>query len=484
MKPITLRLFAIFFTALSFSVSFALPQSQKRHTTSLEEYKFAIEQWENNPDNPYKPVYGMVNPGGLYGVMDFKGKSILPAVYDNITDGGEGLLLVRKGPEYSFVNPATGETILGGFDFALPFEDGKARVDKDGREYYINVSGEEIQSDDYIVGKYFDGIALAIDNGKYGFVDTEGKSIVPCIYSDAYIFLDGLAPVEKDGKWGFIDTTGKVVIHFEYDWATNFTDGLACIYEDEEEDYTTGYINKKGKLVFWTDYEMIYPFIGGAAIVRDNYLYGLINKKGKEILPCSFRRIEPIGHGSFKIRSEDTNKFGIVNPQKGIDVGCKYDYISDFTEDIAFAQNIDDRYEAINPFGRQVFHETFEDAKSFSEGLASVKKDGKWGCIDTKGATVIPFQYDNAISFDNGLATVGKEGKYGYIDTKGATVIPFLFEYARNFNKDGFAIITMDGKNGVINRQGEIVAPCIFNNALAVINGVIMVIEPTRDPDW
>jgi len=49
----------------------------------------------------------------------------------------------------------------------------------------------------------------------------------------------------------------------------------------------------------------------------------------------------------------------------------------------------------------------YEDAQEFSEGLAAVKKDGKWGYIDETGKVVIPFQYDVAYVFNEGCAVVG-----------------------------------------------------------------------------
>lgn len=49
----------------------------------------------------------------------------------------------------------------------------------------------------------------------------------------------------------------------------------------------------------------------------------------------------------------------------------------------------------------------YEDAMPFSEGLAAVKKDGKWGYIDESGAVVIPFQFDRAYGFNEGYAIVG-----------------------------------------------------------------------------
>lgn len=61
----------------------------------------------------------------------------------------------------------------------------------------------------------------------------------------------------------------------------------------------------------------------------------------------------------------------------------------------------------------------YEDADSFSQDLAAVKKDGKWGYIDMEGNTVIPFQFDYAFSFSEGLAVVGTLGEHPTYD--GAT---------------------------------------------------------------
>lgn len=64
----------------------------------------------------------------------------------------------------------------------------------------------------------------------------------------------------------------------------------------------------------------------------------------------------------------------------------------------------------------------YEDAFSFSEGLAAVKKDGKWGYIDMEDSTVIPFQFDYAFSFSKGLAVAVKDGRAFCIDRYGKEV--------------------------------------------------------------
>jgi hypothetical protein len=48
-------------------------------------------------------------------------------------------------------------------------------------------------------------------NGKWGFIDTAGKEVIPLKYDVAGWFCEGLAMVILNGKYGFIDKTGKYV---------------------------------------------------------------------------------------------------------------------------------------------------------------------------------------------------------------------------------------------------------------------------------
>ena len=61
----------------------------------------------------------------------------------------------------------------------------------------------------------------------------------------------------------------------------------------------------------------------------------------------------------------------------------------------------------------------YDYVAEYSEGLAEVKLNGKWGFIDKSGTLVIPCKYDVAISFDNGRAEVRLNGKRGYVNKSG-----------------------------------------------------------------
>jgi hypothetical protein len=73
------------------------------------------------------------------------------------------------------------------------------------------------------------GLALVSKAGKKGYVNQQGKLVVPLDYDDAMHFSDGMAAVKKGGKWGFLDSTGKEVIPCQYEDANSFASGLGIV---------------------------------------------------------------------------------------------------------------------------------------------------------------------------------------------------------------------------------------------------------------
>ncbi|MCL1835205.1 MAG: WG repeat-containing protein [Oscillospiraceae bacterium] len=66
----------------------------------------------------------------------------------------------------------------------------------------------------------------------------------------------------------------------------------------------------------------------------------------------------------------------------------------------------------------QIIAPQYEDAGRFSEGLAAVKRNGKWGYIDLNNNVVVNFVYDWANPFSEGYAVVGRHdvAQYDHID--------------------------------------------------------------------
>ena len=69
----------------------------------------------------------------------------------------------------------------------------------------------------------------------------------------------------------------------------------------------------------------------------------------------------------------------------------------------------------VDAIGKKVVRPLYEDAdECFTGGYASVKKNGKWGCIDAKGAVVVPIEYPvpPRILGDDAFG-VSKKGRWG-----------------------------------------------------------------------
>ena len=103
----------------------------------------------------------------------------------------------------------------------------------------------------------------------------------------------------------------------------------------------------------------------------------------------------------------------------------------------------DTNLDIVNEVGNLILE--YDDANNFSNGIACVKKDGKWGYVDKVGNIIIDFKYDEAGDFsEEGLAPVKNENfKWGYIDKTGNTVIDFQYIGADKFY-EGIAQVQKD----------------------------------------
>ena len=75
----------------------------------------------------------------------------------------------------------------------------------------------------------------------------------------------------------------------------------------------------------------------------------------------------------------------------------------------------------------------------------AVKNNSKWMYLDKEFNPIIDTEYDEAYSFSNGLAVVKQKKEYKIIDKSGE--IKFNSEYKiLTFNKEGISFINKNGK--------------------------------------
>ena len=91
------------------------------------------------------------------------------------------------------------------------------------------------------------------DNG-VGYINDEGRLVIPCNFDLAHQFSEGFALVKPKGKnqgYGYIDKTGAMIINPIFNHAEDFKNGLAEVRIGKElDEFKYGYINKNGDYVW------------------------------------------------------------------------------------------------------------------------------------------------------------------------------------------------------------------------------------------
>ena len=123
-------------------------------------------------------------------------------------------------------------------DFGICSEGGYFFASKGGKYALYNSKGKQVGSESFENAKMFvcDEPAAVKQNGKWGFVDTDGKIVIKPQYEDANSFCLDFAPIQQGEFWGYIDGSGKIITDIENDkFSAAYsldTNGYSVIYND------------------------------------------------------------------------------------------------------------------------------------------------------------------------------------------------------------------------------------------------------------
>ncbi len=106
----------------------------------------------------------------------------------------------------------------------------------------------------------------------------------------------------------------------------------------------------------------------------------------------------------------------------------------------------------------------FDWAGDFSEGLAPVEVEGRFGFIDTLGTIRIPTGYEFAGEFSCNRGPALQGGKWGYLDVTGRMIVPAAYDWAGPF-REGLAVVAIDSQYAVIDTNGDFAGPLRFSDA-------------------
>ena len=151
-----------------------------------------------------------------YGVINIDKEEKLPFEYTSISYNEKAGIYVAEKADYNAdILNSYFEVKETGMFLELDDTRGYLKLRINDEIKYYNFKFEEKQESDIFTSRT---LFLSKKDGKYGYVDKNGKVIVDYIYDDAMEQNDyGFSAVKKDGKWGSIDASGNTVQEPTYD---------------------------------------------------------------------------------------------------------------------------------------------------------------------------------------------------------------------------------------------------------------------------
>jgi WG containing repeat len=294
-------------------------------------------------------------------------------------------------------------------------------------------------------------------DGKWGFIDSSGKLVIPFKFSKTESFAEGLAAVQYRGKWGYIDESGAFSIASQFSDAGKFNDGYAAV----EVDGLWGFIDRSGRFTIAPQFDRILCFVDSPpAVTNDGWEYWQYLNETRTALSDVVTNV-PWGFSEGLTPVELDGKEGYVDLHGHFVIPPQFEEANVFSESLAAAK-IDDKWDGkwgvIDRSGQWVIRPQFDWVTGFSEGLAVAQVGHKNGIIRKDGSWVLKPSYPflHSMSESRAAFSGGASGKWGYLDETGKVVIEPQFDKAGDF-ESGLAQVEVQGRFGYIDRDGQYV---------------------------
>lgn len=414
---------------------------------------------------------------GKYGLINFEGKKITKAIYDEIE--------------------------------ALPYKEGELLVKQNEKCGVINIKGNKL------INIQYDQIAI---DGYY--VSKEGYKYSGYIVSNK---------TEEGYRYGYIDNDGRMILETEYNMLERITE-----IEDNENVYLIGAKNgqygmtKNGEEIIKNEYQsIVYDEANNVLVIEKSKKYGIANMDGQIIIPTQYNQIDITGiylyaqneqgttiynsngteanidtnisilntqNEKYKIRinNENETKYGVVGKDGTQYIEEKYNYIEYLYEDyfIVSLKNsklgVVDNKDTIkigieNDSLQRVQNTDILQAVTSSNNITKLYSNDMKKLCELKDATVeikndyIIIYNDNEKKYfnkegkeitnvevysNNTLFSKMEDNKWGFADENSNIVVEAKYDKVTEFNGYGFAAVKKDGKWGSIDVQGkEVIVP-------------------------
>lgn len=263
-------------------------------------------------------------------------------------------------------------------------------------------------------------------------------------YTKKYRNSEGLYTVYKENKWGVMDASGEWKYECEYNFASP--------------------ASKNGEVILTTDKDT--RELKGSGIVQ-NYIkeeinsckapvgdIALIYKNGWRFYDCGKNEYILSSYDDASVFMSDkafvkkSGKWSWIDKEGNSASDIQFDNVKlfdsgEYLYGDYFLAPVNGNYGLYNKSGKKKNDIQGTEVDLYlGEQIAFKGENGKWGFVNNNNKVIIEPQYDEAKSFSGGLAAVKMNGKWGFINDEGRIVIDYQFVDADYFTSEGLCFVS------------------------------------------
>jgi hypothetical protein len=194
------------------------------------------------------------------------------------------------------------------------------------------------------IGEFCEGLAIIWLNEKYGFIDLDGKEIIPPIYDYAADFHQGTATVKFRTQWRTIDKNGTILAK---------RDEIKPVLADESDESDNKTVQTQEP-----EPEII---INNCVQFKSKRKFGLKDMDGNEVIAPKYNAFKEFSKNLIQIKAN--RKWGLADMS-----------------------------------GNEIIAPKYDEIRSLVNGYAQVRLDNKWGLIDESGSETVEPKFYNPSS--------------------------------------------------------------------------------------
>jgi hypothetical protein len=366
--------------------------------------------------------------GSKWGYIDKRGTVVIAPQYDGADFFQEGMAVVQQNGKLGYIDALGTFVVPPRFSEAYRFKDGVAVVGAENDRYgVVDRTGLMVLQTYYEeIGVSAEKLFWVLEDGKYGYVSTNGKWIVPAKYDSAEDFESGFAVVSRDDAFYVIDTLGQ-------EWLRNEGEirrfGRHFVLEAED---SLAIVNLSGELLLpYAEWELGAPDGERIPVVKEGKV-GFIGQDGRMLLDLLFDEYpEVLTFGRFKkghakMYQDRAGRFGLIDTLGNWVVPARYNDISFYSDIIAAKRG--DFWEFMDVRQNRKWNRRFALAESFDGPTAVVMDENRFGLFGRSGEFVLPAVYTEIVNVAQKLLRLRDEQGFWLTDLNGKRKLPFSYQ--------------------------------------------------------